>query len=81
MNNSFHAQSKLFVEKEASLSQEGTTQGDPLAIAMYGIAMLPLISYVQTSSIVQNWYAEGGSAANKLMELLDFCLPLSQWQA
>ena len=44
------------------------------AIAVYGIATLPLIGYVQTGSIVQKGYVNDGSAAGKLAELLDFSI-------
>ena len=53
MNNTYQAPSQLFVENDPNLSQEETTQGNPLAVSMYGIA-LPLISCAQTSSIVEN---------------------------
>ena len=41
--NSYRAPTELFVDCDVILSQEGTTQGDPLAIAMYGLAKIPLI--------------------------------------
>ena len=72
MSNSYQAPSKLFVEKETFLSQEGTTQGNPHAMSMYGIATLLLISCVQTGSIIQKWCADIGSSAGKITELRDF---------
>lgn len=41
--NSYRASTDFFVDGDVILSQEGTTQGDPLAMAMYGLATIPLI--------------------------------------
>ena len=43
LKNSYKTPSNLFINKKCIKSQEGTTQGDPLAMAMYGIALLPLM--------------------------------------
>ena len=42
-------------------STEGTTQGDPLAMAMYALAIVPLIHKLRHSSpdVKQAWYAQG----------------------
>ena len=52
------------------LSQEGVTQGDPLSMALYGIALLPLAEKLRKESptVMQPWYADdaammGGAAA------------------
>ena len=44
-------------------SREGVTQGDPLAMALYGIALLPLAERLreESPSVMQPWYA--GDAA------------------
>lgn len=42
--NTHHSNAKLFVEGETIYSEEGTTQGDPLAMAMYVIATLELVN-------------------------------------
>ena len=41
--NTYRAPTELFMDNDVILSQEGTTQGDPLAMAMYGLATIPLI--------------------------------------
>ena len=41
--NTYRNNSCLFVDGQCLLSEEGTTQGDPLAMAMYSIGTLPLI--------------------------------------
>ena len=50
-------------------STEGTTQGDPLAMAMYGIGIIPLIEFLQKLNVTQKWYADDGSAAGDLKSL------------
>ena len=44
----------LFVTEESILSEEGTAQGDPLAMSMYALATLSPI----TQCVVQVWYAD-----------------------
>ena len=42
------------------LSREGVTQGDPLAMALYGIALLPLAERLRTAcaDVLQPWFAD-----------------------
>ena len=68
IQNSYSNQSKFFVKK-VILSREGTTQGDSLAIAMYGLATLPLKKLVNDNSLTQKLYAEDWNAVGSLKSL------------
>ena len=49
------------------LSEEGVTQGDPLAMILYGIDLIPLAEYIQAAvlSVLQIWYADSSAFAGK----------------
>ena len=49
------------------MSEEGTTQGDPLAMPMYALATIPLIDQLgDIHDVTQVWYADDASAAGSL---------------
>ena len=57
LTNMYWTHSMLFVDGNHILSQEGTTQGDPLAMVMYTIGTLPLIHKLQgEGDVTQTWY-------------------------
>ena len=68
---------KMFIndqEKTDNIwSDEGTTQGDVTAMAMYAVGTRPLINTLQertdASKCQQVWYADDSSAAGKLREI------------
>ena len=67
--NTYRNFSQLFIDGDHLLSSEGTTQGDPLAMVMYAIGILPLIQRVNIDAR-QIWYADDASAGDKLTNLL-----------
>ena len=72
--NTYRDPSMLFVDGHILYSQEGTTQGDPLAMPMYALAILPLIHKLcdhnmQTSQL---WYADDATAFGSLSHLREW---------
>ena len=49
-------------------SEEGTTQGDPLAMPMYALATLPLIERLP-GEVAQVWYADDACAVGSITQL------------
>ena len=67
--NYYRSSAQLFVGGETLLSAEGTTQGDPLSMAIYALGTLPLVSNAKTADVTQAWFADDASAADKLIQL------------
>ena len=66
--NTHRSEPSLFIDFETIPSREGTTQGDPLAMAMYAIGILPLILHLQDEAD-QLWYADDSSAGGTIKNL------------
>ena len=73
--NTYRQPSFLFVEGEVLISKEGTTQGDPLAMPMYALASVPLLTKVSTKETTQVWYSPWADHAELLFSAPP--LPLS----
>ena len=69
--NTYRESTELFLGANTLLSQEGTTQGDPLAMPFYALATRPLIDslFRDTPELRQIWYADDASAGGKLTNL------------
>ena len=67
--NSLKHPSNLYVNNTVLTSTEGTTHGDPLAMSMYEIRIIPLVEFLQNPNVTQKWYADDGSAAFDLRSL------------
>ena len=62
----------LYIEGSTLRSEEGTTQGDPLAMPMYALGVLPLIDCI-SGYLMQVWYADDATACGSLSELRLWC--------
>ena len=69
--NTYRTPTELFVDGDAILSQEGTTQGDPLAVPMYALATIPLIKKLH-GNYKQVWYADDAAAVGRIVDLRDW---------
>ena len=67
--NCYRSGAEMYVGSESVLSLEGTTQGDPLAMAMYALASVPLIHRMATADTIQTWFAEDATAGARLAAL------------
>ena len=67
--NTYREDVQLFIDGEVLLSQEGTTQGDPLAMAMYAVAITPLIHRLKDKANKQVWFADDATAGGTLPHL------------
>lgn len=74
--NTYRKASSLFVDQQTIQSKEGTTQGNPLAMAIYAIAVRPLIDRVQNEAM-QVWFADDVVASGKLPHLKEWWAKLS----
>ena len=66
--NTYRNNSQLFVDGQCILSKEGTTQGDPLAMAMYATGTQPLIHRLDGIA-KQVWYADDSAAGSSIENL------------
>ena len=67
--NFYRAAAPLFVGGEEIYSREGTTQGDPLAMAIFAIAVRPLIDRLMMAQETQLWFADDAASGGKLQAL------------
>ena len=70
--NTYQAPVQCVIQGSGEVSSsEGTTQGDPLAMSMYALAVRPLIDRLQSTcpTVKQVWYADDATGAATCSEL------------
>ena len=72
--NTYRAPSELYVDGDVLLSQEGTTQGNPLTMPMYALATIPLIRKLKSmiDDVNQVWYADDASGSGQVKRLREW---------
>jgi hypothetical protein len=68
LSNIYQSPIRMFIQGGGEiLSQEGTTQGDPLGMAMYALALMPLIRHLHDNlpDVAQVWFADYSTASAK----------------
>ena len=73
--NTYQSPVRMVIPGSGGLvSTEGTTQGDPLAMAMYALAVIPLIRQLHSSvtAVSQVWYADDAIGVGT-------CTSLQKW--
>lgn len=60
--NTYQDNVQLFIDGDTLLLQEGTTQGDTLTVAMYAVAITPLIRRLEDQETKQVWFADDATA-------------------
>ena len=76
--NTYREHIQLFIDGESIPSQEGTTQGDPLAMAIYAVAITPLIHCLADENMKQVWFADDASAGGRLEHIKNWWDNISQ---
>ena len=75
--NTYRSAAALYIGGDTLLSEEGTTQGDPLAMPMYALATLPLSERLP-SAVTQVWYADDACACGSIAQLRQWWECLSE---
>ena len=67
--NCYRESTSLFVGRSVISSQEGTTQGDPLAMAMFAMASIPFAQRIACERNVQTWCADDAASGGILRSI------------
>lgn len=68
--NTYRANAELFIDGTTLYSQEGTTQGDPLAMAFYALATVPLSKACKVERLSgEVWFADDAAGGGRIEHL------------
>ena len=61
--------SRLYSDGDFIMSNEGTTQGDTLAMPIFAVSSVPIIKKTETDGVTQIWIADDATGAGSLIGL------------
>ena len=69
--NTYRGYSSLWVNghPDSLLSREGVTQGDPLSMCFYAVALMPLVMKLKSLDWTQTWYADDSACTGSLPDV------------
>ena len=67
----YRSAAALYTDGDILFSEEGTTQGDSLAMPMYALATLPLSDRLP-NTVTQVWYADDVCSCGSIVKLHDW---------
>ena len=67
VTNMYRGDGNLYIQGQGLKSKEGVMQGDPLAMSMYALGILPLIHKLKAKKLV--WFADDAAASDSLVNL------------
>ena len=70
LTNIYRGEGNLFIEDQILLSREGTMQGDPLAMSMFALGVMPLIKRLGNTN--QVWFADDATAGGNICQLKEW---------
>ena len=78
--NTYRSPSRLFICGGGEISQEGTTQGDPLAMPWYSVNTFIMIQSLRTSTpdVKQVWLADDSEGGGQIVPLYNWYSHLNQ---
>ena len=78
--NTYRQPVRLFITGgEELISAEGTTQGDPLSMSLYGISLQPLITRLHVSSAAKRcWFADDATRSGSMQDVRKWWDELSE---
>jgi len=76
--NTYRYPACLFVDGDILYSEEGTTQGDPLAMPFYALVTIHFIKKL-AAPVTQIWYADDAAACGKIFALRAWWVGLSSF--
>ena len=67
LTNMYRGDGNLYIQGQVLKSKEGVMQGDPLAMSMYALGILPLIRKLKATK--QVWFTDDAAAGGSLVNL------------